>query len=105
MARWVTIEKLRAVGDNTPIGVILDCSYIVIKKEELERVGLEHLGTENHKGRKDCYNIHWGSGQGVQARTVKQARYKLIKDLSDRFEEQFGYRLWVKKGLDETLVV
>lgn len=106
MAKWLTVQRFRTIGDKIPMaGYILDLSYFVVKRKDLERLGLlEALDpTDNHQGHSDCVNIHFMSGYSSGLRkTAKQARYNVIKTVSDEFEKSFGVRLWVERDIDDT---
>jgi hypothetical protein len=104
--KWLQVQRFRTIGDNLGRGaVMLDLSYFVVKKSELKRLDLEDIEhTENHQGATDCVNLHFMSGYSVRAMNLGIARAKLIKDVSDEFERQFGCRLWVQKDMNDTQV-
>jgi hypothetical protein len=105
MAKWLKVQRFRAIGDKLPGRVMLDLSYFVVKKSELKRCGLEDVEyTQNHQGFTGCVNLHFNSGLSVIGRNAGDARNKLIKAVSDEFERAYGYRLWVEKDLNDTHV-
>ena len=106
MAKWLQVERFRTVGDSIPAGYILDLSYFVVKRSELIRTGLidELDYTENHQEHNNCVNLHFMSGHSVMGGRANKTRYQLIKEVSDQFEKDYGYRLWINKDLNDTLI-
>lgn len=106
-SKWLKVCRFRTIGDRIPGGFILDLSYFCVSKTELQRKGLkpdDFASTENHMGNDGVVNIHFMSGHSVTHRNLGKARYQLIKEVSDAFEEVYGMRLWVQKDLNDTHV-
>jgi hypothetical protein len=105
MAKWLNVSKFRAIGDRTSYGTArLGLSYMTIKNEDLKKIGLLEELADHEDWNEKFINVHFMSGHTVEAENAGEARLKLITEVSDLFEEEYGYRLYVNQNMDDTLI-